>query len=67
LDYAGRLWLASSRSGLIRVDDPAAEKSTFIGYTTLQNLSSDNAEVITDWFPVPAIDAGVRVAARKRS
>ena len=48
LDQSGRLWLASSRSGLIRVDNPAAKKPIFVSYTTVQNLSSDNAEVITE-------------------
>jgi ligand-binding sensor domain-containing protein/two-component sensor histidine kinase len=47
-DHAGRLWLASSRSGLIRVDRPTADKPMFVSYSTTQGLSSDNAEVITE-------------------
>jgi signal transduction histidine kinase len=48
LDHSGRLWLASGRSGLIRIDNPEAERPSFIGYTTAQGLSSNNAEVITE-------------------
>lgn len=47
-DRAGRLWLASARSGLIRVDDPAAERPAFRNYTTAQGLSANSAVVITE-------------------
>src|SRR5262249_52080417 len=47
-DRAGRLWLASSRSGLIRLDDPGREHPTFLSYTTAEGLASNDAEVITD-------------------
>ncbi|HVS81816.1 MAG TPA: two-component regulator propeller domain-containing protein [Pyrinomonadaceae bacterium] len=47
-DHAGRLWLGSSRSGLIRVDDPAAERPVFTSYTTAQGLSSNSTEAITE-------------------
>jgi ligand-binding sensor domain-containing protein/signal transduction histidine kinase len=47
-DAAGRLWLASSRSGLVRVDDPGAERPAFRAYTTAEGLSSDSAEVVTE-------------------
>jgi ligand-binding sensor domain-containing protein/two-component sensor histidine kinase len=47
-DRAGRLWLASARSGLVRVDDPSGERPLFINYTTAQGLASNNLEVITD-------------------
>jgi ligand-binding sensor domain-containing protein/signal transduction histidine kinase len=47
-DRRGRLWLASARSGLIRVDDPAAERPAFKSYTTAEGLSSNSAEVITE-------------------
>ena len=47
-DRQGRLWLASARSGLIRVDDPEVERPTFTSYTTSQGLSSNSAEVITE-------------------
>ena len=48
VDRSGRLWLASARSGLVRVDDPAAEHPTFVDYATAQGMSSDNTEVITE-------------------
>jgi ligand-binding sensor domain-containing protein len=48
LDKSGRLWLASSLNGLLRIDDPAAEHPSFFSYTTAQGLSSNNAEVIVD-------------------
>jgi ligand-binding sensor domain-containing protein/two-component sensor histidine kinase len=44
-DHTGRLWLASTRSGLIRVDDPQAERPRFTGYTTAQGLSSNSIEM----------------------
>lgn len=47
-DARGRLWLASSRSGLIRVDDPTAEHPSFISYTTSEGLASNNATLITE-------------------
>lgn len=47
-DRAGRLWIASSQSGLIRVDDPTAEQPVFTSYTTAQGLSSNNSMVITE-------------------
>ena len=48
LDQLGRLWLASARSGLVRIDDPAAQHPTFFNYTTAQGLSSNYAAVIVD-------------------
>jgi signal transduction histidine kinase len=48
LDHAGRLWLASTRSGLIRIDDPGIERPSFVSYTTAQGLSSNHANVITE-------------------
>ena len=48
VDRSGRLWLASARGGLVRVDDPGAERPTFVTYTTTQGLSSNNTEVITE-------------------
>ena len=47
-DRAGQLWLASSRGGLIRVDDPTADRPAFTSYTTAQGLSSDATQVITE-------------------
>jgi len=48
VDHTGRIWLASSRGGLVRSDDPVAERLTFTSYTTAQGLSSNLAEVITE-------------------
>ena len=48
VDRSGRLWLASSRGGLVRVDGLGAERPTFVAYTTAQGLSSNNTEVITE-------------------
>jgi ligand-binding sensor domain-containing protein/two-component sensor histidine kinase len=48
LDHAGRLWLASARGGIVRVDSPEAERPSFNNYTTAQGLSSNNNEVITE-------------------
>ena len=47
-DWRGRLWLASARGGLIRIEDPAAEHPAFKSYTTAEGLSSNSAEVITE-------------------
>jgi ligand-binding sensor domain-containing protein/two-component sensor histidine kinase len=47
-DRAGRLWLASSRGGVVQVDNPSAERPTFISYTTAHGLSSNSTEVITE-------------------
>jgi ligand-binding sensor domain-containing protein/signal transduction histidine kinase len=47
-DLSGRVWFASSRGGLIRVDDPGPDQPTFIRYTTAQGLSSNDTEVITE-------------------
>ncbi len=43
LDDAGRLWIASSRGGLARVDETAAERPRFVAYTTANGLASNNA------------------------
>lgn len=47
-DHAGRLWLALARGGLLRVDDPAAERPALTSYTTAEGLSSNSVEVITE-------------------
>ena len=47
-DGAGRLWLASARSGLIRVDNLSAERPAFTSYSTAQGLSSNSISVITE-------------------
>ena len=47
-DGAGRLWLASAHSGLVRVDAPGTERPAFHAYTTEQGLSSNTAQGITE-------------------
>jgi ligand-binding sensor domain-containing protein len=47
-DRAGRLWLASARSGLVRVDDVESDRPAFATYTTAQGMSSNNTDVITE-------------------
>jgi len=47
-DHAGRVWLTSSRSGLMRIDEPDAEHPSIIVYTTTQGLSSDSTEIMAD-------------------
>jgi signal transduction histidine kinase len=48
LDHAGRLWLASARGGLGRVDDPGARQPSFSRYTIAQGLSSNSTSVLTE-------------------
>jgi len=48
LDHAGRLWLASARNGLIRADEPQAERPVFASYTTAEGLSSNITSSITE-------------------
>ena len=48
LDHAGRLWIASSREGLSRIDDPTAEHPRFINYRTDNGLASDSVWCITE-------------------
>jgi ligand-binding sensor domain-containing protein/signal transduction histidine kinase len=48
LDRAGRLWLASDLSGLIRVENLDGERPVFTAYSTAQGLSSNSISVITE-------------------
>ncbi len=48
VDRAGRLWIASSLGGLVRVDDPTAERPQFIAYTTAEGLSSDSVWCVVE-------------------
>lgn len=48
VDRKGRLWLASSLEGVRRIDEPGAEKPTFVSYTTANGLTSNNARTITE-------------------
>ena len=47
-DRDGHLWLASSESGLVRVDDAGSERPRFVKFTTAQGLSSNRTEVIAE-------------------
>ena len=47
-DRAGRIWFASSRGGLARVDEPGADHPVFKSYTTNEGLSSNSIDVITE-------------------
>ena len=46
-DDTGRLWLASSQGGLIRVDDCASDRPRFEAYSTAKGFSSNSIEAIT--------------------
>lgn len=48
LDHHGRLWIASTTSGLVRLDDPIADRPRFITYTTAQGFSSNSINCITE-------------------
>jgi ligand-binding sensor domain-containing protein/signal transduction histidine kinase len=48
LDRAGRLWVATTRGGLGRVDDPTAAAPAFINYSTAHGLSSNFTNAITE-------------------
>jgi len=47
VDDAGRLWIASNLSGVVRVDEPDAEHPTFKRFTMADGLASDNAWCVT--------------------
>jgi len=47
-DRAGRLWLASSRSGLIRVDQATSDRPAFTAYSTAHGLSSNSIEILNE-------------------
>jgi ligand-binding sensor domain-containing protein/two-component sensor histidine kinase len=47
-DAAGRLWIASSRSGVIRLDRPDRDEPTFDSYTAARGLSSNTAVILAD-------------------
>jgi ligand-binding sensor domain-containing protein/signal transduction histidine kinase len=46
LDDGGRIWAASFRAGVVRVDDPAAATPRFQSYTTAEGLSSNETYAI---------------------
>jgi ligand-binding sensor domain-containing protein/signal transduction histidine kinase len=48
IDSQGRLWIASSRGGLGRLDEPAAEKPAFAKYTTADGLIDNEANCVAE-------------------
>ena len=48
VDRSGRLWLASARGGLVRVDDTRATRPRFVSYAMREGLSSDNAVALAE-------------------
>jgi ligand-binding sensor domain-containing protein/signal transduction histidine kinase len=48
VDGKGRLWLASSSTGLLRLDDVHAEQLNFTRYTSSEGLSTQGAACITE-------------------
>jgi ligand-binding sensor domain-containing protein/signal transduction histidine kinase len=48
LDHAGRLWAGTSRSGLIRIDDPTAEHVHLTVYSVKERLASNDVRAITE-------------------
>ncbi len=47
-DHTGRVWVASTQSGLIRIDDPASEHPQVMRFTTAEGLSSNEIQCITE-------------------
>jgi signal transduction histidine kinase len=48
VDHAGRLWIASNRGGLGRIDNPGEAKPHFRVYTTAQGLSNNSVLCLTE-------------------
>jgi ligand-binding sensor domain-containing protein/two-component sensor histidine kinase len=48
LDHAGRMWAATGQGGIVRVDDPQADRPQFVVYTTADGLSSNGVSCITE-------------------
>jgi ligand-binding sensor domain-containing protein/two-component sensor histidine kinase len=48
VDRRGRLWIASARPGLSRIDSPAADRPRVVPYTTLNGLSGDAVGCIAE-------------------
>ena len=48
VDHAGRLWAATTKSGLVRIDQPDADHLSFRVYTTKEGLSSNDVRAITE-------------------
>ncbi len=48
IDHNGKLWIASSRGGVARVDDLAAEHPRFVTYTTAQGIASNHVTCVVE-------------------
>ncbi len=48
IDGRGRMWIASNRGGLLRLDDTSAKHPSFVYLTTRDGLSSNNIRTITE-------------------
>lgn len=48
VDRDGRLWIASTGAGLLRLDDVNAERLSFVKYTPMEGLSSIAISCVTD-------------------
>ncbi|MBI3448626.1 MAG: hypothetical protein HY049_06905 [Acidobacteria bacterium] len=47
-DSRDRLWIASTDEGVARVDDPAAEKPTFVHYSTAEGLTNRSVNAVAE-------------------
>jgi signal transduction histidine kinase/ligand-binding sensor domain-containing protein len=48
VDHRGRLWIATTRGGVARVDDPGAERPRFVKFPGVEGLSNTQAQCITE-------------------
>ena len=48
VDHLGRLWIAATRGGLARVDDPRAEQPRFVKFPGIEGLSNTDVECVTE-------------------
>ncbi len=48
VDHAGRLWATTTKSGLVRIDQPGADHLSYRLYTTKDGLSSNDVRAITE-------------------
>lgn len=48
IDRQGRVWVATSLSGLIKIENPLSENPKFTTYTTEHGLSSNHIQYITE-------------------
>jgi ligand-binding sensor domain-containing protein len=46
VDRRGRLWIGSTRRGILRLDDPAASQPVFRAYTTESGLSGNTISAL---------------------